>query len=402
MLKNLQKLAIIDVRFPYKFRRHHFSLNLSNLKSFTIICEKETNIALTLDTPSLEFLKLDYLSSLDCEITLIHPKKIRILEICDNLDFIKDLTNLERLYIERTFKADKDFVLNYPKLKELHFLGFRERRCLFRIIEQKQELNRQNLAIFYNGVKIDYVNDLSINELLIEEDRPLYDYGLQSSRIEFYKNNQDKLANRMPFVKRLNYNRLVDHFDSVLRLNQFLNRLINLNDIWVFGEIDLNLFIQFLNKSNACFQNFTFCSISLDQDFFDCHLLSLAHGIKRLDIVKKRKLNYRFLLNDAFDGLQKIQLEEELPNYLIADLILKLKYLRCFEFLFKNLRTNVDLRELKIKKGETERKYLEKKHLIFYFFKQNRFDGYLLTFIDVLKRETKKAKKLKELKKVEI
>lgn len=355
-LKNIERCELIN--FEYQSVRSETKLDLPKLQVLNL--ENFYYETIVLNTPKLRALRLDHDGGV---MQFEQPASVRFLEFANSLELniLKSLKELEVLHVLEIVDLDDRFLCEFcPKLKEILF--FEGRTALRKLLHQKNELDRQDLLIFYAGVRVECIDALPKQR----EDTCIR--FLDDDKLEFYRENFERLSHRIPFVTVADYYELESRFDHIpMRLIR--QNLKDLQCFWITANrLDMRRLLAFLSDCRPIFQEFCLFSASLDQSFFDHTLPTLYPSLKRISIGRYRALEFDFLLKFT-ETVQLIVLEHELPCTLIGEIILKSKFLKDFEFKFNGSEVTVDLAQRTVKMGLLgNKRFINHTHLVSYFY----------------------------------
>ena len=323
-LNCLSELENLSIKSS-SLKSNEISLKLCNLQTLSIE-ESEIIDVIILDLPKLIRLKINLFKSYKSKLIFNYCDCIQLLECSRYLKKTKKFFNLKYLYCERLCCSNLDdlFAFN-KKIAEVHFNGSAD---TFSKLKRYRQLYRkdQDLKIYFLGVKLDELPNYELTD---------YGFHIDERTIQFYVQNYLRLANKLPFVKLINYNCFENHF-QVIPAN-FIRRCVNFLLLEVSSQP--KYLDQFKKVLEQCgYANELFINADLSQSFFD-NLHKLVPILKCLKINAKNELDFSFLLN--FISLEAIKLNQELSLDLIKNLFKQIKKLKYLKFSYQRSLTEI-------------------------------------------------------------
>ena len=320
-LNAFQKLNCLEItNLKIKTKKRSCTLNLPNLSILNIDNISPKGL-IVFDTIALEKLRLNLDDANMKKIKFNHNGSIRLLEMNKYNSCVKLFQNLEFLYsMHRIENVD---LARWPNLKELQF--FEDEECWKLIMKQKEELARDELIVYYYGVKL---NDLPNNKIQTY----LFNHYIKPETIALYGPNFCNLASVLPFITLITYSELEDCLDQfTVNISSFLQRFVNLNCLIVTKRI--NNFNEFLNVLACCpnLNQLQLRSASLNQEFFNNQLPHLCKNLTSLGILKENELDFNFLIK--FNKLVEFSIDQKISLDFVCNLI-KCKNFEDFSFQF--------------------------------------------------------------------
>ena len=211
-------------------------LNLSNLKTF---CAHYLDLQidnLTFDLPHLQRLRIGSVLDYDFKMNLKDADNLDYLEckfFRSRRNFIRSAINLKHLYCYeiKTKDLDDNLLQNLIELKTISYLY---RTNTFDELRRQKRLFNPKLKIYYRCVE-------SIELTQFQFSRPT----LKRQLIDYCLKNEDKLANRIPFINTIDYNDYEDYYNR-MPIN-FLSKFSNFKRLLVHSSIcNLNNLINLL------------------------------------------------------------------------------------------------------------------------------------------------------------
>ena len=314
-LEIVESKLIIDAQFT--------TLSLPSLKHLNMERSSfivEHNHEVILDLPKLTKLSMQEMNMNN--FIFKHPSSIRIFQLI-NASYqafeclVRQFVNLEYFYLK--IFASKEFIRKLVRLKELHFNG----SCgTFNDFKQEQaKYSRDDLKIFYYDLNLDELPDFSFE---------YYSNELNDNTVNFFRLHLSRLANIVPFVQKLNYNKVEDTFSREIA-SDFLSRFIHLQSLEVKGRVnDVDLFKHLL-KDCLHLNELEVSASRLDQAFAE--LPKLCRTILKLEIENEpNDLEFAFL--NRFDTLVTFKTNHNVPVEIVHESFKKFKELILFSFVF--------------------------------------------------------------------
>ena len=208
-------------------------------------------------------------------------------------DKLTPFTNLEVLrYIFRGSPIDRSTLLKLKKLKSIHYgdTGFRKfDQSITYHVRLKRELGRPDLAIYFAGLPFVDGNICGINFNL--DGQAKRDH-IEELQIRHY----DQLPDKLTFVYRVNYNRLISLFDVLP--DDYFTRFPCLQEVSATSPFDEQHFLSFLKKIIQLKRLLLYKS-DLSQEFFNelpnfCSLTNFYLGETRDSSASDRESDTAF------------------------------------------------------------------------------------------------------------
>lgn len=309
-LNNFQNLQHLEINLNYLSAKDKSNdLNLPKLRILSL-CYVKLPSRLIISTPKLEKLRF-YASYRSAELKFNHPESVKLVECSVFKDYLKSFVNLEYLYCDQ-LKDAGDFLAGFSKLKQIQF-NYKEDQQkqiefisnpdqrLFddsefdKLIKQKRQLKRNDLIVYYAG--IDFGDELPAREQIYEL-TPFDQIGRALNNvniIRFYSDNQQNLADVLPFIKTVDYNDFEDYFGKI-NFDHLCKKLVGLEKVKISKKVnDVAQLIEFLKVCDR-FHVLSINADSLSQDFFDEQLPLACPNIDFLVLKNSDKLDLKFLL----------------------------------------------------------------------------------------------------------
>lgn len=227
-LENLQIFNLNDV--IESVNPYEINLNLPNLQTFFLGHNDKVE---HLNCPKLIKLSIiDHFVMNANFISLINSLKFLKVKSFSYHPLFK-LINLEILYVSKNILINFS---DFPKLKQIHLFHHKKafridsvrEQILRGLFEQKQNLRRDDLQIFYEGMKC---TETTINEV-IERNQSRYGSLFYYKSYEYYRENQDEF-NFKNIEKILKYS---DSFNQELKNISRTDNLLNCIQHLYFGK----------------------------------------------------------------------------------------------------------------------------------------------------------------------
>ena len=254
----LEELNIIRVNCG---QQQEFKLNLPKLTSIRLE-QLKADRRLTLEAPRLR--KVTVLDCPDLRLHFVHAESVESLntESVKSLNTcridqvkVKNLKNLQCLYVKYLRMVDSTFLSSLKQLKEIHLQSHQSVSQLF---EQKRRYGCADLKIYVNGLLLDDPDDPArgnaINGYLTE------------NWLVCLAENRSRLADEIPLYHELRYSE-IDGVAPRLEVN-VLKRCTELKEVTVDGPLqDTQRFLDLLKN----WKNISELSFECDQpqDLFD-------------------------------------------------------------------------------------------------------------------------------------
>ena len=291
----LEHLEVVYSKLKDDDKNRCTLLNLKNLRILNI--SDAINDVIILDTPRLVRFRLS-LTNYD-SISIKHPESIQYFETYRFINLIKTFTNLEHLFVRNISQLDGDFLSNLSRLKEIHFDGKKD--VFYDLRKQKKLFKRNEVKLFYFGINSE--DSIPKHELMNNR------HQINVKAIEFYRNNYNQMAIRLPFAHQIDYSLLEQCFGDQIP-SCFIRRFVNLDYLIVTQKVKYsNQLIQILNDCGNL-KSFTIYSL-LDQTFF-CQLPDILPFLEYLIIKNEQNLNYNEFLFNFNNNLKLIYIKNNL------------------------------------------------------------------------------------------
>ena len=191
-LKWFDQLIELDL-FSFATPVTEFELSLPMLTSIRLEYVKGIK-TLALDAPKLQKARL-----VECDhllLVIFHGESVERL-LSDDWQYtaVKNLKNLRYLYIKCP-AVDSLFLSDLNQLKEIHLIHFYEPELVEKLFEQKRQLHRTDLKIYFRGLLLDGPDDPAIHSL---------DPLLTTDTLVQLAENPSRLADEIPFYNSLYY-----------------------------------------------------------------------------------------------------------------------------------------------------------------------------------------------------
>lgn len=351
-LKSLKVNCLIDEFEP------------NDLNALTNLLRLEINHELTSDLnlklPVLEFLSLDIytcdfdisidcpnLKSFHCEgeeffnVKIKHPESIVEAKINNEVDSDSQLAqfkNLERL-ITNDHQAFEDILKQLQRLRLIRFdcevehlltdsttnLTDQMKELLRDFLRIKKSLRRDDLQVYFAGLQVSEatIEKIDLNENLDE---------LHISNEHFYMKNYQHLQERISFVTRVNYTRLMSLVDEVPK--DYFDRFHEIYNVTVEGTIkDENHLLGFL-RSLDDFDHLQLKNVNnLSQAFVE-RLPEFCPQLWNFELVDNQGLELDFDFIRRFKKLKLITLQLELSVRAAKSIINVFKDSSCLQDYF--------------------------------------------------------------------
>lgn len=329
----LKKVGFKNTYFQsFDESKNFVTLQLPNLEIFELICF-DLNKNITLTAPKLRKVKLHF--NTNRKIIFTDSSSIDLIECSSYKSLIKELKNLEYLFIKQLDSLDDEFRLsNFTKLKELNFNVKEGKESLFyRLQDQLNELDNDNplkhqLKIYTFGINLEYLSFLKLND---------YGTSINDQTIGIYDKNYSKLANSMPFITSLNFSSI--EYSNNLTVDLLKFKLTNLTKLIINKSVrNLNQLIQLFKEHRII--ELTFDSSLLEQNIFNRLPVDLCPFVQKFIIKNEpNELNFDFVTR--FEDLKEISIDRNLSIDLIKSIINPFDELS-FTFIFNDITYQLD------------------------------------------------------------
>lgn len=341
----LDRLEILEISNSTLKARKTIEISLPNLRVLNLD-DIRTNLQdLVIDAPKLE--RFQY-NTYFPRTVIKHPESIK--EFYSNYFelFMLDLFNLEHVYLRRFYEYSDQILLKLKHLKTFHF-NYHDLEGLMQFKPQKAALKLKNPQIYFLGVNsdafplinLDFVQDWA--EEVAPFDYDNYGYRINAETIEFYSSNYPYLADRLYYIRQVDYSLLENHFQqgkfggTPLEL---VKRLVCLDELELSDELrDSDQFVDLLRHCKYL-PSLKVTAPFMAQSFFDEILVEHCPVIESLTIQNQNQLNFDFLLK--FKDLQNLTIKQQLSSDLIEKMYSRFEYLKTLKFRFKG--SSVEIR----------------------------------------------------------
>ena len=265
---------------------------------------------LTVEAPRLREVKMRSCYS-RLRVEIIHRKSVeRLLVGCLGYIEVKNLKNLQYLYVYGYPSADSTFLSSLPQLKEIHL---HNHRTVSELFLQMQQSGRTDLKIYLKGLLLNGPHDPAINTL---DNASRF---LSREWLACFSGNQSRLADRILFYYYLIYSSIEKHVPLGLEVD-LLKRCPDLNKVQVYSRVQdierfLNLLKNFKNIDSLTF----YCTQS--QDLFDrlpehsaVQWLTITRPLSDLAFLFRLKHLIHLQVHDPIDSETVRRAFEELPS----------------------------------------------------------------------------------------
>ena len=278
------------------------------------------------DSPKLRRLRFTAFPFYDTEFS--HPESIDYLEVgsydeCKK--FLQFCVNLEHFYCSNLYLDDLNkfnhlVKKRLTKLKSIHFVGSRD--AFVKLVHENERI-KKDLKLYFHNLEFDKLPDeLDFDNWSI----------LDHKMGKFYAQYYSRLADHCPFVKKINYNDLEEHFNKIPE--NFLSRFVNFDSLIVRDEVnDLDQLIKVLGDCKTI--RYLELHSSFGQQFFDSHLFDLCPNIDSLLIHGSQVLDFEFVFK--FKNICRFSVDQTLPIELAKRLIQNFKSIDDLEFYHRDV-----------------------------------------------------------------
>lgn len=203
LIDKFKQLEIIEI-VSMESDASVLNINLPKLKIFHI--GPTRFLSVKLNTPKLICLKTSRISL--SKVQIVHPQTVKYLEI-DNYDpLVKNFKNLENLCCFRFATVEPDLPEQLTQLKQIHFMQDRSLLPQFKHLKSL----KKGLNVYFFGLEISSINPPS---------KLHFDSELDGKELMYLVENVHLTANRLPFFKTMNYNKLEN---KTIRSHNFVNQ----------------------------------------------------------------------------------------------------------------------------------------------------------------------------------
>ena len=314
--RTLEELALPTIQL-YKDTR----LSLPHLKRLTTEKMFGWRFKLYLDTPRMEWLQVFSNKRIRFESTnLRHMKAFHFYPSSAITD------SLRYLFCYYLHELTDDFLATH-QLEELHL--YAESATFASLKNQKLELIRKDVRIFFKGLQIDGLHD-KMEDLLFRE-------LLNDKFLNYYLRNYDKLATQLPYLYIVNY----DPFDQLQVPLDFLGRFVELEKVVLSKKLaNEKPFIEFLKCIRV--ESLKVSEAALTQEFYSVKLPAICPNLQSLKIVDplidQLNLDFIFQLQNLFDFCTNKTLEIEFVRRAFEELI----YFRYVSFNYQGEKMTIN------------------------------------------------------------
>ena len=251
-LRQLKQLEFYPKLYEPKIEREtKCEIDLPSLEIFVL--DGHLDFIIDLNAPQLRVLKIRAMD----RIHIRHPKSVKcIYTSCSafSLESFKNLEFLELKENESNFlslsELFRNSLISLNFLKELHLVrsyqssdDFKELKNHLIDLHQEKVRRGQELRVFFQGVELVHFDKIDEFEKIYNDGD---DDGYQYEDLRFQLENFDLLEENMWNFERVDYNELMRVCKNALPPNYFEKYLIIF--VYVSGEADLELLVNFLNK----------------------------------------------------------------------------------------------------------------------------------------------------------
>ena len=254
ILNSFVQLEQLDIIQANCDQQREFNLNLPMLTGLQIE-EVNANFKFTLKAPKLLEVKI-----LDCyglRMEIVHGESAVVVErlLVDRWEYteVKELKNLQYLYVPHLSGADPTFLSSLQQLKEFHLFS---NKSVSEVFDQMRRSDRVELKIYLCGLLLNGPDDPAINAFR------------DSSRewLVTLAENRSRLAEEIPFYQDLHYS-IIERVASGLEV-ELLKRFTHLTAVTIARPIqDIERFLDLL-KNRVNIVQLTFGD-DHPQDLFD-------------------------------------------------------------------------------------------------------------------------------------
>lgn len=328
MLSGLRKLWIEQVSIEDDDDFDQFQSNINDLNKL----EQLQIGLLSLDTPRYLLLErvrtLAILHSYDGRLSLIAPALTKLATVQSRYNWTFGLTNqtalthlaisgheagllpgffYETLQYLRFHTNPNDLelvhniILSYPALRELH-LRLMTKGAVCEMLKQKRICQNSRLAIYFDGLRIDQLQD--VEQLFGDENE------LQPIQLPYIIENWHRFSSPANCVKRVNYTELLRHRD-LLSVDEFFSKFIGIKCVEVSLKVHSEAkFIEFLKLCAVL--NTLIINGSPLVDWFYNRLHSYCPNLKVLQTTAGSQVQLDFLFD--LESLEEFTINREIDS----------------------------------------------------------------------------------------
>ena len=343
--QNLESLELSALRL-----QSNGTLRLPALKILTLhfTCVNGNCNKLTLDTIKLQRLRFEFYDQMN--LIILYPQQITHLRINDYHHIIRQMTNLEYLFIDRLDVVENDLLRCLPKIKEIHLDHAQQ---VYANIRKQAYLYAKQSTVYLRGIDFEPTDD-AFKQL---------DHATSRSIIEQFSLKYDRLASTLPFVNYVEYEYLDTYFDTIP--SGLLDRMVNLCTLFVDRITNVNKFLTFFNQCSRALRTLSAVELkntNLDQTFYSS-MPNVCTNLYFLTIKDEQSLvddlNFDFLFK--FQYLVRFSTNKHLTIDFVRRMINQLKHLTQIRFrgkdckihLFFYIKNSIELYIKNIIKNET-------------------------------------------------
>lgn len=321
--ENLELLELFDKSESKPIEPEAYTLKLKKLKKFILhfYCEPERINNVTLETPSLDWLRLNFDPS---KLTIIHPETIETLEF-DELFPNFYLPNLNYIWLSSFFNYRSCIFDQFPKLLDFHFLDSDE-SSINNLLNQLKTTNK-SLNIYQNNILINGIG-------LMDSYSVILDYNL----LNIYKKYESRLVNRLHFIKDIQLT-----FDLKEIPKSFFKRMSCLSHIKVSHKLDDLELWRLLLKSCMKLGSIRL-KTKIDQKFLEL-IPKFAPTINRL-IIDYEVKNLEFV--NSLKELTYLSIEQELPIQFFKQWVKSYNFVKIIQFYHNDKQCTVEFLDDKV------------------------------------------------------
>ena len=257
-LNSFSQLETLDMIRVQCCPQRKFELTLPMLTSIHLE-ELAADRRLTLDAPRLREVRAVRADFSDLRLEIVHGESVERL-LADSLEYteVKNLKNLQYLYVDYVPGADRTFLSSLQQLKEFHT---NDSLNVSELFEQKQQLGRADLKVYLWGLLLNGPEDPAINAL-----QNSFPDDLTRESFVCLAENRSRLADQIPFYDFLRYS-AIEGVPLGLEVN-VLKKFIDLKSVEVDHPVqNIQRFLDLL-KNCARIVELTFNG-DQPQDLFD-------------------------------------------------------------------------------------------------------------------------------------
>lgn len=312
--------------------------NLKTLKLLKIKDFIEAQPKFYLNCPKLEIISINDLSLVE----LVNADSVKYLRTSTYAESMNSLKNLEVIKFFYLIKLNVNILQLFTKLKQLEiyvdvdlfFMGYyRFKNDIESILEQKNNLNRLDFKLFFEGVFVD--------EGRLD--------GIANSRLDFLLKNYDVLNVDLSFFHHLNYTELNNCCYNNIPLNvplDFFQKFFNICFVRIEDQVDNVEHLNWVLKRIGRFHVLDLSNTFLNQAFYD-NLPNVCE-IRRLIINEKTDLEDK--LPNMFDlaielFINSIYLKRLEINYMNKSIEIKKLNEYCYNLRFDDLKNSIKICE---------------------------------------------------------